>query len=153
MSTISRRWIAIGALLAAIGVALGAYSAHGLKDTLEKLGYAGDDLYHRLAIFETAVRYQLFHAIALILIGLALDYHGCKCWRFSAWAILIGIVLFCGLLKVLTFTGDDWKWLGAVVPFGGASMIAGWIALAIGAPPANRTSTSPQPTVLPAHPS
>src|SRR3954454_16695161 len=143
MSTISRRWIAIGALLAAIGVALGAYSAHGLRETLEKLGYAGDDLYHRQAIFETAVRYQLFHAIALILIGLALDHCSCKCWRFSAWAFLIGIVLFCGLLKVLTFAGSDWKWLGAVVPFGGASMIAGWIALAIGALRANHTSASP----------
>src|SRR3954447_14118218 len=124
MSTISRRWIAIGALLAAIGVALGAYSAHGLKDTLEKLGYAGDDLYHRLTIFETAVRYQMFHAIALILTGLAIEHGGCKCWRFAAWAFLIGILLFCGLLKVLTFASSDWKWLNHVVPFGGASMIA-----------------------------
>jgi|SRR4051794_9131722 uncharacterized membrane protein YgdD (TMEM256/DUF423 family) len=133
MSTISRRWIAIGALLAAVGVALGACSAHGLRPILENLGYTGEDLYHRLTIFETAVRYQLFHSIALILIGLALELRDSKCWRFSAWAFLVGIILFCGLLKALTFAGHDWIWLGHIVPFGGASMIAGWIAFAIGA--------------------
>ena len=72
MSEISRRWIAVGALLAAIGVGLGAYGAHGLKDTLARLGYTGDDLTHRLSIFETAVRYQMFHAIAIVLAGFAL---------------------------------------------------------------------------------
>src|SRR4051794_8255541 len=132
MSSISRRWIALGAFLAAVGVGLGAYSAHGLTQTLENLGYTGEELYHRLTIFETAVRYQLFHSIALILIGFALEHRNCKCWRFSAWAFLVGVVLFCGLLKVLTFAGENWKWLGHVVPFGGASMIAGWIAFAIG---------------------
>jgi uncharacterized membrane protein YgdD (TMEM256/DUF423 family) len=133
MSTISRRWIAIGALLAAIGVAFGACSAHGLRPILENLGYTGEDLYHRLTIFETAVRYQLFHSIALILVGLALQNHESKCWRFSAWAFLVGIILFCGLLKVLAFAGSDWRPLGHIVPFGGASMIAGWIAFAVGA--------------------
>ena len=107
MSALSRRWIAIGGILAAIGVGLGAYGAHGLKDTLVRAGFAGDDLTHRLAIFETAG------------------------WRFVPWAFLAGIILFCGPLKLLTFAGDEWKWLGAVVPFGGASMIAGWIALAV----------------------
>jgi uncharacterized membrane protein YgdD (TMEM256/DUF423 family) len=130
MSTLSRRWIAIGAILAAIGVGIGAYGAHGLKDTLARAGFAGDDLTHRLAIFETAVRYQMFHAIALVLTGLALQHRESPAWRFVPWAFLTGIILFCGPLKLLTFAGDEWKWLGAVVPFGGASMIAGWIALA-----------------------
>lgn len=134
MSSVSRRWIAIGALLGAIGVGLGAYGAHGLSDLLEKkLGYTGDDLHHRLAIFETAVRYQMFHALALVLVGLALAQNDCKCWRFAAWALLVGVVIFCGLLKVLTFADPKWNWLGAIVPLGGVSLIVGWVALAVGA--------------------
>ena len=91
---------------------------------MEKLGYAGDDLDRRLAIFETAVRYQMFHAIALVFIGLALQHRDSPWWRFAAWAFLVGIVLFCGLLKVLTFADPKWNWLGAIVPIGGVSMIA-----------------------------
>jgi uncharacterized membrane protein YgdD (TMEM256/DUF423 family) len=134
MSSVSRRWIAIGALLGAIGVGLGAYGAHGLSDLLEKkLGYTNGDLTHRLDIFETAIRYQMFHALALVLIGLAITQYDCKCWRFAAWAFLVGIVIFCGLLKVLTFADPKWNWLGAIVPIGGVSLIVGWVALAIGA--------------------
>jgi uncharacterized membrane protein YgdD (TMEM256/DUF423 family) len=75
----------------------------------------------------------MLHAIALVLTGLALAHRPNGAWRFAAWAFLIGIVLFSGLLKVLTFTGPSWNWLGAVVPVGGLSMIVGWIALAVGA--------------------
>lgn len=133
MASISRRWIAIGAVIAAIGVALGAFSAHGLPDFLAQLGYAGDDLAHRLDIFETAVRYQMLHAEALVLIGIALQLRDCRAWRFAAWAFLVGIISFSGLLKVLALAGPQWKWLGAIVPLGGAAMIVGWLALAVGA--------------------
>jgi uncharacterized membrane protein YgdD (TMEM256/DUF423 family) len=134
MSNISRRWIAIGALLGAIGVGLGAYGAHGLSKLLEtKLGYTGDDLAHRLDIFETAVRYQMIHAVALVLIGLALTQNDSRWWRLAAWAFLAGTLVFCGLLKVLTFASPEWKWLGGIVPIGGVALIAGWLALAIGA--------------------
>jgi uncharacterized membrane protein YgdD (TMEM256/DUF423 family) len=133
MTPLSRRWIAIGSLLAAIGVGLGAFGAHVLNDVLTRAGYAGDDLARRTSIFETAVRYQLFHSIALVLTGLALNHSESKWWRFAAWAFLAGIILFCGLLKVMTFADAKWNWLGAIVPFGGVSMILGWLALAIGA--------------------
>jgi uncharacterized membrane protein YgdD (TMEM256/DUF423 family) len=134
MSPLARRWVAIGALLGAIGVALGAYGAHGLSDLLEKrLGYGGEDLHRRISIFETAVRYQMLHAIALCIVALALDRRDCACWRFAAWAFLFGVVIFCGLLKVLAFAPPQWNWLGAIVPLGGVSMIAGWVAVAIGA--------------------
>ena len=121
-------------LLGALGVGLGAYGAHGLSNLLEKrFGYVGDDLHHRLDIFETAIRYQMLHALALVLVGLALTQHDCKCWRGAAWAFLVGVVIFCGLLKVLTFADPKWNWLGAIVPLGGVSLIAGWVALAVGA--------------------
>lgn len=133
MPPLARRWIAIGAILGAIGVALGAYGAHGLHDLLQRHGHAGDDLARRLANFETAVHYQLLHAIALVITGLALQHSASAWWRFAAWAFLLGIIVFSGLLKVLTFVGPQLNWLGAIVPLGGLSMIAGWIALAIGA--------------------
>jgi uncharacterized membrane protein YgdD (TMEM256/DUF423 family) len=131
MSNLSRRWIAVGAILAAIGVGLGAFGSHVLKDALTHLGYTGDDLGRRLAIWETAVRYQMYHSIALVLVGLALQHRETSAWRFVPWAFLTGIILFSGILKVLTFAGPHWNWLGAVVPIGGASMIVGWIAFAI----------------------
>jgi uncharacterized membrane protein YgdD (TMEM256/DUF423 family) len=133
MSSVARRWIAIGALLGAIGVGLGAYGAHGLSELLAgKLGYADKDLQHRLDIFETAVRYQMFHAVALVVTGLALQLRDCGAWRFAGWAFLAGVVIFSGLLKVLTFAGPSWNWLGAIVPIGGVCLIAGWLALAVG---------------------
>ena len=133
MTSLSRRWIAIGALLGAIGVGLGAYGAHGLSGLLEEQGHTGADLQRRLALFETAVRYQMLHALALCFIGLALQQRDTKPWRFAAWAFLVGVMLFSGLLKVLTFADPTWNWLGAIVPLGGLSMIAGWLALAAGA--------------------
>jgi uncharacterized membrane protein YgdD (TMEM256/DUF423 family) len=133
MSSIARRWIGIGAILGAIGVALGAYGAHGLHHLLAEHGFAGDDLTRRLNNFETAIHYQMLHAIALVLTGLALEHRPNTAWRLAAWAFLVGIVLFSGLLKVLTFTVPSWNWLGAIVPVGGVSMIAGWVALAVGA--------------------
>ena len=133
MSALSRRWIAVGALIGALGVGFGAFGAHVLPKHLERLGYSGDDLSRRLEIFETAIRYQLLHAIALVFTGLSLDRRDVASWRFAAWAFVAGIILFSGLLKVMTFASPSWNWLGMVVPVGGVSMILGWLALAIGA--------------------
>ena len=130
---IASRWIAIGAILGAIGVALGAFGAHGLEGRLAGLGYAGDDLARRLANHETAVRYQMWHALAIVLVGLALVQRPTAWWHASTSAFLVGILLFSGLLYVLVIAGPDWRWLGAVVPIGGLSLIAGWLLMAIGA--------------------
>lgn len=128
-----QRWIAVGALLGGIAVALGAYGAHGLEKRLAAIGYAGDDLVHRLANHETAVRYQMWHALAIVLIGIALGGWPSPWWKVAAWSLLAGILVFSGLLYVLVFAGPNWRWLGAVVPIGGLSLIVGWLLLAIGA--------------------
>ena len=133
MNSLSRRWIAIGAVLGAIGVALGAFGAHFLPDHLEYLGYGGSDLARRLDIFDTAVRYQLIHALAIVIIGFALELRAVGPGRFAAWAFLIGVAIFSGLLKAMTVLGPQWNWLGAIVPIGGVSMIVGWVAVAVGA--------------------
>ncbi|MEX0610920.1 MAG: DUF423 domain-containing protein [Pirellulales bacterium] len=133
MSSLAQRWIAIGAAFGALGVAFGAFGAHGLSDFLGAHGYAGEELSRRLAIFNTATHYQMLHAVALVITGLALEHRASKWWRFAAWSFLIGIVLFSGLLKVLAFAEPQWNWLGAIVPIGGVALMFGWITLAVGA--------------------
>jgi uncharacterized membrane protein YgdD (TMEM256/DUF423 family) len=75
----------------------------------------------------------MLHAIAICFTALALDRRDTTWWRFAAWAFLVGVLIFCVLLKVLAFAPPEWNWLGAIVPIGGLSLIIGWVALAIGA--------------------
>lgn len=107
--------LAAGALLAGIGVALGAFGAHGLRSAL---GQA------ELGWWETAVSYQLWHGLALVAIGAA------RLPRVApvAWLIGIGALIFSGSLYLLALTGL--RWLGAVTPIGGLLMLCGWALLA-----------------------
>ncbi len=127
------RWIAVGAVLGAVGVALGAFGAHVLNGLLTDLGFVGDDVTRRIANHETAVRYQMWHALAIVLVGVALASRPTPWWQAAGWAFLVGVLVFSGLLYALVLTGPNWRWLGAVVPIGGAALIAGWVLLAIGA--------------------
>jgi uncharacterized membrane protein YgdD (TMEM256/DUF423 family) len=127
------RWIAVGALLGALGVALGAYGAHGLEKQLAAWGYAGDDLAKRVANHETAVRYQMWHALVIVLVGVALSNRPSPWWQGAGAAFLVGVLIFSGLLYALVVSGPNWRWLGAVVRIGGLSLIAGWLLLAVGA--------------------
>jgi uncharacterized membrane protein YgdD (TMEM256/DUF423 family) len=133
MSPLAPRWIALGSLLAAAGVALGAYGAHGLEKHLAALGYSGDDLARRIANHETAVRYQMWHAMAIVLLGVAIASFPTDWWDAAAWAFLVGILIFCGLLYALVFADSSYRWLGMIVPIGGLSLIVGWVLVAIGA--------------------
>ena len=126
------RWFLVAAaLLAASGVALGAYAAHGLADRLALLGYA-EDASRRIDWFQTGVRYQLYHALGLMLVTL-LATNRAGVFRFAALAFLVGIFLFSGSLYTMTFAPEQWKKLGAVVPLGGLSFIVGWIVVAYAA--------------------
>ncbi len=108
--------IAAGAAFAGIGVALGAFGAHGLKDRLTP------DL---LEIYHTAVQYQFYHSFGLILLGLFVAQRGeAGGGAGAAWAFVIGILLFSGSLYVLALTGT--KWLGAITPIGGVAFMVGW---------------------------
>src|SRR3990172_11317959 len=101
MSPLAQRWLIAGAVVGAVGVILGAYSAHGLGEQLARLGFEGDDLARRHGNFETAVRYQLVHALAILITALLLDRDPRTGWRLAAWAFLLGTVIFSGLLYVL----------------------------------------------------
>jgi uncharacterized membrane protein YgdD (TMEM256/DUF423 family) len=127
----SRTMIGLGAFLMGIGVWLGAYGAHGLDKALEKRLADPAAVERELQNHETAVRYQMYHAIGLILVGLVAARDNCTCYSVSAWALLIGIALFSGLLYAMVFGGP--RYLGAIVPIGGVAMSVGWVALGWGA--------------------
>ncbi len=115
-------FIIIGAVSGAISVALGAFGAHALKDALATSG--------RTETFETAVKYQMYHSLALILLGILLAQFDHKFLQFSGYAYMIGIFIFSGSLYLLCATGITK--LGAVTPIGGVFLIAAWILLALG---------------------
>jgi uncharacterized membrane protein YgdD (TMEM256/DUF423 family) len=106
--------VALGALNGLISVAAGAFGAHALKTRLDA---------RSLEIFETAARYQMYHAFAMILCGMLATRATTAGWVFQA-----GILIFSGSLYVLALTGI--KGLGAVTPFGGLAFIVGWALLA-----------------------
>ncbi len=118
-----RVFLALGALSGGLGVALGAFAAHGLRARLAA------DL---LATFETGVRYQMYHALALLAVAWAAARWPGSPWPVAAgWLFVAGTVLFSFSLYLLSLTGA--RWLGAIAPLGGASFVAGWLCLAIAA--------------------
>lgn len=111
--------IVIGAVLGFLGVAAGAFGAHGLKEVLEP---------KMLAVFETGARYHLIHALAIVLLG-AVEYRlPPELARRAGQAFLLGVILFSGSLYLLAITGV--KWIGIITPIGGIALLAGWAAFA-----------------------
>jgi uncharacterized membrane protein YgdD (TMEM256/DUF423 family) len=126
-----------GALVAAAGVALGAFGAHGLEGRLQQLG-RGSNVAQRMAWFETGVRYHMYHALALVAVAaIASRASATTGYSFAAAAFLMGIALFSGSLYAMTFGDDSLRKLGMVTPFGGLAFLVGWVALAITAWRAN----------------
>ena len=112
--------LAVGAIDGGIAVAAGAFGAHALKERLTEKA---------LSVFETAARYQMYHALAIVLCAaLAGSLAGAK---LAGWSMQIGIVLFSGSLYALALT--DVKVLGAITPIGGLAFLFGWVWLAVSA--------------------
>lgn len=120
----SQIFMSIAAIFGGLSVAAGAFASHALKEKLSE---------RAIQIFETAARYQMYHALALLLVALILSRNDFSQPALVAagWAFIIGVVIFSGSLYALSLT--DVKVLGAITPIGGAAFIAGWIALAIAA--------------------
>jgi len=118
----ARLLLQLAALLGGLGVAIGAFGAHALHDTLARAG--------RLDTFETAVRYQFYHALALLAVGVLWAARPeLRTLGTTGWLWLGGIVVFSGSLYALCFTGITK--LGAVAPVGGLLLLAGWLSLAL----------------------
>ena len=109
----------LGALFAALGVGLGAFGAHALRTALSP---------EDLATFEVGVRYQMYHALALIAVAWASTQWPSNAVTIAGWAFIMGIVVFSGSLYILVLSGQ--RWLGAITPLGGVSLIVGWALLA-----------------------
>ncbi|HEY0195833.1 MAG TPA: DUF423 domain-containing protein [Kofleriaceae bacterium] len=109
--------IPLGALNAALAVAAGAFGAHGLQGRLDDKA---------LSVFETAARYHMYHALAIILVGIVAGTVPKA--QTAGWLFQVGIVLFSGSLYALATSGV--KLLGAVTPFGGLAFLIGWAWLA-----------------------
>jgi uncharacterized membrane protein YgdD (TMEM256/DUF423 family) len=105
-----------------LGVALGAFAAHSLKATLTP------DL---LAVFETGVRYQMYHAFALFAAAFGSTHWRARVFAIGGALFVAGIFIFSGSLYLMAFTGQ--RWLGAITPLGGLAFLAGWLCLAWGA--------------------
>ena len=114
-------FLAIASIFAGLSVSAGAFASHALKDKLSE---------RALEIFETAARYQIYHALALLLVALLINQTESSqpSLVIAGWAFIIGIVVFSGSLYTLSLT--DIKVLGAITPLGGLAFIIGWGALA-----------------------
>jgi uncharacterized membrane protein YgdD (TMEM256/DUF423 family) len=125
-------WLILAALFGATGVTLGAYQAHGLDKFLQKRGDSPEVVEKRLAQCDVGVRYQMYHALALLGVGIWGLRLEPRSWanRLLAAAgllVLAGILLFSGGLYLIVFSGDTD--IASVVPFGGLAFILGWLAL------------------------
>jgi uncharacterized membrane protein YgdD (TMEM256/DUF423 family) len=116
------RWIAIAALLAAVGVGLGAFGAHGLKERLLETD--------QLENWHTAVRYQMWHALALLAWVALRDRRSLS--GATGWCFLVGTLLFSGSIYGLALGGPG-AVLGPITPLGGALLIFGWVVMAVSA--------------------
>lgn len=115
----ARLFLFLGAVSAGLAVALGAFGAHGLE---------GQVTADRLQTFETAARYQMYHALALLAVGWIASQGPHATVRVAGWCFVAGTVLFSGSLYLLVLT--DTGWLGAITPLGGVAFITGWVLLA-----------------------
>ena len=113
--TASCQFLLMGAIFAGIAVGAGAFGAHSLKGILDA---------PMLAAFETAARYQMYHALGLCIVAWSIEHHPEGRFRMVGWLFIIGILLFAGSLYSLSLSGV--RWVGALTPFGGAALIAGW---------------------------
>jgi uncharacterized membrane protein YgdD (TMEM256/DUF423 family) len=116
-----KRFLLSAALAALLAVALGAFAAHGLRGRLDE---------HLMDVFQTGVRYHLFHALGLAVIALLAKHYpdsGILWW--AGWLMVAGMVVFSGSLYLLSLTGLTW--LGMITPLGGLALMAGWLLLAV----------------------
>ena len=128
-------WLVTGASLGCLAVAFGAFGAHGLESafknqaTNQELGE--QQIAAKLANWETAARYQMYHALALLGVGILTARRCTLAVNIAGVAFTLGVLIFSGCLYALVLSGQ--RWLGAIVPIGGTLLIVGWVCLLVAA--------------------
>ena len=117
-----KAFVLIGALLMMAGVGAGAFGAHALGEMLKNTGREGT--------YETAVRYQMYHALGLLAVAWLAHHFPSPWWSWAGWLMVAGVVIFSGSLYLLVLTGV--RWLGAITPLGGVAFILGWACVVVG---------------------
>ena len=118
----AKLFLVIGSILGGTGVMIGAFGAHALKNLLESSG--------RMETFETAVKYQFYHALALILLGILMSNNHHSFYQYSGYSFTLGTIVFSGSLYILCLSGITK--FGMITPIGGLLMIVGWLFLLLG---------------------
>jgi len=116
--SLSRRFFVLGTICAGSGVAAGAFGAHALKGIVDA---------PMLQVFDTAIRYQMYHAFGLCIVSWAIERYPMQRLEQAGWLFTVGIILFSGSLYVVSLAGV--RWMGAMTPIGGVAFLAGWILL------------------------
>ncbi|MCH2123812.1 MAG: DUF423 domain-containing protein [Pirellulaceae bacterium] len=124
----SRLLITFAALIGAAAVATGAYQTHGLKNALERQGVEPGKISERVTHCEVAVKFQMYHALLLLAIGIRAEQSSTRASYIPAGLVIGGVALFSGGLYLNVFTGNLLHW--SIVPAGGLSLILGWLSLA-----------------------
>ncbi len=115
-----RNFLLLGAILGFLGVAIGAFGAHGLRNRLSP---------EMLAVFEVGVRYHMYHVFAMLIVAAAIGHAGqARLLTIAGWSFFSGIVIFSGSLYALALTGTTT--FGAITPIGGLGFLVGWACLA-----------------------
>lgn len=138
MDELARRILTAAGILGALGVAIGAFGAHGLETQLAASDYSPELIQKRLTQFDTGTRYHLIHAVALLAVS-ALGNVKPSLRRMTAWLFSLGIVFFSGSLYLLVLTGQTK--LGMITPIGGLMWISAWVTLAVAARRVNPLSS------------
>ncbi|MBP85393.1 MAG: hypothetical protein CMJ64_01545 [Planctomycetaceae bacterium] len=124
-----KKILLLGSILGALAVILGAFGAHGLENAIKGWGLSAGEEAKRLHNWEVAVRYHMYHALALLAVGLLATQSSTKLLSWSAMFFTTGVLLFSGCLYAWVLNGN--KTAVMMVPLGGVSLIAGWVLLVI----------------------
>lgn len=124
----ARCWLFVGCVFAGLGVVLGAFGAHSLKNHLVETSDDSAEVARRLDAWETGTRYQMYHALGLMALGLAVRRPSSAA-NTAGVTFIVGILVFSGCLYALALSDD--RSLGAIVPLGGLSFIVGWVMFAL----------------------
>lgn len=118
----NRLFVGVGAVMGFLAVAAGAFGAHALRDRLPA---------DRLVLFELAAKYQMYHALALLAVGLIAERVQGATVNAAGYAFIIGTLIFCGTIYAMAFGAP--RWFGAITPLGGVGLLIGWALLVVSA--------------------